>query len=269
MLTKSFKGSGRIVMIVTLMFIVSSCAGVQKKIDPQLPITPAKKQLSEMNPDIKYAIADAYDPWEKFNRSMYNFNYRFDKYVYLPIVSGYEFVMPDFAEDGVTNFYKNIGELKNLINSILQFKGSGTGITLGRIVVNTTLGIGGLFDPATKMGMLRQNEDLGQTLGYYGVGPGPYMVLPIFGPSTLRDTVGLIGDTAARTAIYEWIDPLENADKKDEIELAIQAIDKLHIESFRYYETGSPFEYELLRFLYLTKRKMDIGNNDDSQASDQ
>jgi phospholipid-binding lipoprotein MlaA len=137
--------------------------------------------------------------------------------------------------------------------------------------VNTTIGIGGLFDPATKMNIPRQNEDFGQTLGYYGMGAGPYLVLPIFGPSSLRDTVGLIGDSAARSAMIGWIDPLENAQDEDLIYAGIyglEAIDTRHSQSFRYYEGGSPFEYEFIRFLYLQKRKLDIGNNKDGQADE-
>jgi phospholipid-binding lipoprotein MlaA len=269
MLKTLLNGSGKIVIVVALFFIFTGCAGTQKKINPQLPVTQAKHQLSDLNPDIKYPIADAYDPWEGFNRSIYKFNYHFDKYVYLPIVSGYEFIMPNFLEDRVSDFFRNIGDFKNLVNSILQLKGTATGTTLGRLVVNTTAGLGGFFDVATPMGLVRRNEDLGQTLGFYGAGPGPYLVLPILGPSSLRDTVGLVGDAAARTAVYKWIDPLENVQDKEWIEagiFALEAIDKRHLESFRYYETGSPFEYELIRFLYLTKRKLDIGNNGEKQA---
>lgn len=268
MLNKLYNGTGKIVILAALLFIFTSCASAPKKIDPQQPITPAKHQFSEMNQDIEYPLADAYDPWEGFNRSMYKFNYGFDKYIFLPIVRGYEFIMPDLLEDGVTNFFKNIGEFKNFMNAALQFKGKSSATTLGRFVVNTTIGIGGLFDPATKMGMPRQNEDLGQTLGYYGIGAGPYLVLPVFGPSSLRDTVGLIGDSLARSAVIDWWDPLENTKNEDWIYLGIytlEAIDARHNRSFRYYETGSPFEYELIRFLYLSKRKADSEKQDEEK----
>lgn len=271
MLKKLYKNLGKTVLIVALAFLFTSCASAPKKINPELPITPAEKTLSDKNPDVKYPIAAAYDPWEGFNRNMYNFNHHFDKYIYLPIVSGYEFIMPDFLEDGVSNFFKNIGEFKNLTNSILQFKAGSSAKTLGRFVVNTTIGLAGLFDPATKLGIPRQNEDLGQTLGYYGMGAGPYLVLPIFGPSSLRDTVGLIGDSAARAALVDWIDPLENASDEDLIYAgiyALEALDARHVQSFRYYEAGSPFEYELIRFLYLSKRKLDIGNIEKPQAAE-
>lgn len=261
---------GKILFVSVVLIMLTGCAATQKKIDPAEPILPAQKQFKDMKSNVKYPIADAYDPWEPFNRTMYVFNYNFDKYVYLPIVSAYEFIMPDFLENRVSDFFRNIGELKNLTNGILQLKADTAGITIGRIVMNTTIGLGGLFDVATPMGILRQNEDLGQTFGFYGMGPGPYLVLPILGPSSLRDTVGLIGDAATRTAVYESIDPLEHASEKEWIEAGIytlEAIDKRHLESFRYYETGSPFEYELIRFLYLTKRKWDIG--DSSEQADE
>jgi phospholipid-binding lipoprotein MlaA len=265
MLNKTCQRLFSIFMIVALTFLFTSCATAPKKKNPALPIIPAQQQLDVNAKNIKYPIADAYDPWEGFNRSMYKFNYNFDKYFYLPIVSGYEFITPDFLEDRVSSFFNNIGEFRNFTNSALQFKGRSSGVTLGRFVVNSTLGLAGFFDVATKMGLPRQNEDLGQTLGFYGLGAGPYLVLPVLGPSSLRDTFGLIGDAAARTAMYDWIDPFENVQDKDAIEAAafiLEAIDKRHLESFRYYETGSPFEYELIRFFYLTKRQFDIGNDE-------
>ncbi len=188
--------------------------------------------------------------------------------MYLPIVSGYEFIMPDFLEDCVTNFFKNIGEFKNFTNAVLQLEGESSIKTLGRFAVNTTIGIGGLFDPATKLGIPRQKKDFGQTLGVYGVGPGPYLVLPVFGPSSLRDTVGLVADAAARSAVYNAIDPMENVQDENWILAgiyALEAIDARHRQSFRYYEAGSPFEYELIRFLYLSKRKLDVGNIEEDE----
>jgi phospholipid-binding lipoprotein MlaA len=269
MLKKLFNGSGKLVIILAVAVIFTSCASAPKKIDPQLPITPATNRLNELNPDIKYTILDAYDPWEGFNRTMYKFNYGFDKYVFLPVVSGYEFIMPDFLEDRVTSFFKNIGEFKNFTNSTLQLKGKSSAKTVTRFFLNTTIGFFGFFDVATHMGLPRQDEDLGQTLGFYGIGAGPYLVLPILGPSTLRDTAGLLGDAVARAAVIDWWDPLENAQDEDKIYAGIytlEAIDQRHNQSFRYYESGSPFEYELIRFLYLTKRSFQIGSKTEKPA---
>ena len=129
----------------------------------------------------------------------------FDQQAFLPLVGVYEFFLPDVAQAGVSNFFKNLREITNFMNSVLQFKGTKAATTLGRVVVNTTIGVGGLIDVASGLeGMERVNEDFGQTLGHWGVGEGPYLVLPILGPSNLRDTTGLIADGMTMAAI----DPL-------------------------------------------------------------
>ena len=115
--------------------------------------------------DAKPNVAQISDPIEGFNRAMYVFNTRFDRYLFLPTVRGYEWIMPNFAEKGVTNFFGNIGEAKTLLNSTLQLKPRVAGITLSRFIVNSTLGIGGLLDPATPLGLPQHKEDFGQTLG--------------------------------------------------------------------------------------------------------
>ncbi len=206
---------------------------------------------------------EIYDPWEGLNRNIYNFNSYFDKYIFLPVVSGYTYIMPDFVEDRVTNFFLNLGEITNFINTALQLKGKETVTTAGRFALNSTVGILGLFDPATSMKMYRADEDFGQTLGHYGLGSGPYVVLPIFGPSSVRDTTGLVVDSVTYTLITdEIIDELDLSDDDEDILkyslTAMKAIDKRHRTKFRYHGTGSPFEYELIRLLYNTKRELDI-----------
>lgn len=196
------------------------------------------------------------DPIEGFNRHVYRFNYSFDKYIFLPIVTGYQFIMPDFAENRVSSFLDNVLEVTNLTNSILQLKLKASSITIARVLTNSTIGLLGLFDPATGMGLPRQNEDLGQTLGFYGVGNGPYLVLPILGPSNLRDTLGIVGDSF----VFRAID-LFNFEENKEWGYAfnsIYAIDKRKRTPFRYYSSGTPFEYEWVRFLYSQKRSLQI-----------
>ncbi len=244
------KKTTSIIYLLTLCLIlalVSGCASKQgSRHDEGLKIIQAKKPVSEfVNKDIIYAV-DAYDPWECFNRDMYMFNYYFDKYVFLPIVSAYEFILPDYVEDRISGIFNNLGELSNLTNNILQLKGKSTAITAGRIVVNSTVGLAGMYDPASKWGMPEHDEDFGQTLGHYGVGAGPYLVLPVMGPSTLRDTSGLVVDTAARTAMWNWAwdDVFDNVSGSNEskIRLAVdatEAIDARHNISFRYYQSGS------------------------------
>lgn len=247
------------VFVLCLLVAFLSGCGAKVQQDEGLAIIPAQKPVSEyVRDDIEYKI-DAYDPWEGFNRNIYIFNYYFDKYVFLPVVSAYEFILPDYVEDRISGIFKNLGELSNFTNNLLQLKAKETAITTGRFLVNSTVGLAGMYDPATKWGMLRQNEDFGQTLGHYGVGAGPYLVLPVFGPSTLRDTTGLVVDSGVRMAVYDWaLDDVDNKSKVKDALTVIGAIDARHRQSFRYYQSGSPFEYDLIRLLYLEKRMMDI-----------
>jgi phospholipid-binding lipoprotein MlaA len=135
------------------------------------------------------------DPWEFLNLMVYRFNEKLDIVVLRPTADLYVDILPSVARRGVSNFFSNINDVTVLLNNVLQFKLSNAASDTGRLVLNTTLGIGGLVDVATPAGLLKNDEDFGQTLGRWGVGPGPYMVLPLFGPSTLRDTFGLAADT--------------------------------------------------------------------------
>jgi phospholipid-binding lipoprotein MlaA len=205
-------------------------------------------------------FAEVADPWEGFNRSMYSFNFYFDKYVFLPAVNSYEFVTPVFVQERISSFYNNIGEIRNLSNSLFQLKGEESLKTLGRFLTNSTIGLGGLFDPATSFGLDRQDQDFGKTLGYWGAGSGPYLVLPVFGPSSARDTGGLVVDSAIRWGIYTAADPFAGTGHSREISAGIttlEAIDMRHQQSFRYFESGYPFEYYMVRFIYHEKREIE------------
>lgn len=141
------------------------------------------------------AQATAYDPWEGINLKVHRFNEVLDSAVLRPTANAYVRVVPSVARRGVSNFFSNINDVTVLLNNVLQFKLTAAASDTGRIVLNTTLGLGGLVDVATPAGLEKNNEDFGQTLGKWGVAPGPYVVLPLFGPSTLRDTFGLTADT--------------------------------------------------------------------------
>jgi len=222
------------------------------------PTEPAQRSVeSVVRPGVRFLI-DVYDPIEGFNRGVYKFNAKFDEYVFLPVVSGYEAVMPDFFEDRISNFFSNISDIGNFLNALLQLKGEASLNTLSRLLVNLTFGLGGFFDHATPLGLPQQKEDFGQTLGHYGVGTGPYLVLPIFGPSNLRDASGLVVDSVAR--FYYVYVPL-NLDGHLERSTAytlVNSIDTRHQIKFRYYQSGSPFEYDLVRFLYKKHRELEI-----------
>ncbi len=131
------------------------------------------------------------DPWEGFNRKVYAFNDTLDRYALKPIAQGYDYVTPSPVQTGVGNFFSNLGELGTAFNSVLQWKWSNASIATGRFVINSTLGMAGLVDVATDMGITGREEDFGQTLAVWGVGEGPYLMLPLLGPSTVRDTAGL------------------------------------------------------------------------------
>jgi phospholipid-binding lipoprotein MlaA len=133
--------------------------------------------------------ADARDPWEPMNRSVYQFNDAIDTVALKPAAQLYVKVLPSMVRTGVSNFMGNLGDVWSMANSALQLKGQATVETFLRINVNTFMGLGGILDVATEMGLEKRREDFGQTLGYWGVQPGPYVVLPLFGPSTLRDAL--------------------------------------------------------------------------------
>ncbi len=143
------------------------------------------------------------DPWEPFNQEMFWFNLRLDEYVLRPVATGYSKVLPDPARQSLGRFFKNLGVVERLANNLLQGKLPGAGQEIGRFAINTTLGGVGLFDVADQwFGLKESSEDFGQTLAVYGVSSGPYLVLPFYGPSTVRDTVGLAVDSAMNPMNY-------------------------------------------------------------------
>jgi phospholipid-binding lipoprotein MlaA len=242
----------RLVILLTVLLLTACSATPFPPAGGPPPLHPAER---EIKPGVRYPI-DIYDPFEGLNRRLYNFNYYFDRYVFLPVVNGYESLLPDYVEERISKFFTNLGEVGNLVNNLLQFKFRASGITLGRLLVNSTTGIAGLWDTATAMGLPLQLEDFGQTLGHHGVGHGPYLVLPILGPSNLRDTGGFAVDTGAYSLLGPpvWLD-----DAGANTGLAtVKAIDQRHRQPFRYHASGSPFEYEMVRYFYTKKRELEI-----------
>jgi phospholipid-binding lipoprotein MlaA len=143
------------------------------------------------------------DPWEPFNQAMFTFNLKLDEYVLRPVATAYDSVMPDTAQRGVQRFFKNLGIAERLANNLFQGKVEGAGREVGRFLVNTTLGCVGFLDVAdSAFGWKESPEDFGQTLAVYGAANGPYLVLPFFGPSTVRDTAGLVVDSALNPMNY-------------------------------------------------------------------
>jgi phospholipid-binding lipoprotein MlaA len=209
----------------------------------------AREALPPMTP------ADApsmytYDPWERINRFTYRFNARFDEAVFLPVSNAYRRV-PAPIRSGVHNFFGNLSEVDRVINYGLQWRLKSGVRSLGRFVINSTLGIGGLFDVAARLNLPGAPTDLSATLAGWGMHPGPYLVIPLLGPSTLRDGLGFLGDYGISYEVD--IAGLYRGDVSWALG-TVNAVDQRSNVNFRYYSTGSPFEYENIRFLYVRKR---------------
>ena len=198
--------------------------------------------------------ADARDPWEPMNRRIYAFNDVVDMAVVRPVAQVYDKVLPSFARTGVHNFLGNLSDVWSLANSALQLKGQATAETLMRVSVNTVFGLAGVLDVATEMGLEKRKEDFGQTLGYWGVPSGPYVVLPILGPSTLRDGMALPLDFKG--------DPGQNAsDVATRNTLTVLRVTDLRASLLKTVDTvkeASLDPYSFVRDAYLQKRENDI-----------
>jgi phospholipid-binding lipoprotein MlaA len=198
--------------------------------------------------------ADARDPWESMNRSVYQFNEVVDTVAIKPAAQLYVKALPSFVRTGVSNFLGNLGDVWSMANSALQLKGQATLETLMRIHVNTFLGLGGLLDVATEMRLEKRKEDFGQTLGYWGVKPGPYVVLPLLGPSTLRDSLALPldmqGDASQRFSDEATRNALTVTRILDIRSGLLQTVDVV--------KAASLDPYTFVRDGYLQKRRNDI-----------
>lgn len=200
---------------------------------------------------------DDRDPLERINRAIYEFNDGFDKAIAKPVAQGYNKVMPRPVDKGVTNFFGNIEDVVTTINNLLQFKLKRTGSDAVRVLVNTTIGLLGILDVATSMGFEKHDEDFGQTLGYWGVGNGPYLVLPILGPSTLRDTTGILVDNLAFDPIY-MIDHIPTRNTL----ITIEAVDKRSdlLGASKVLEEAALDKYNFHKESYFQKRDYDIND---------
>jgi phospholipid-binding lipoprotein MlaA len=192
---------------------------------------------------------NTYDPWERVNRFTYRFNTRFDENVFLPVADGYG-RLPGVLRAGIHNFFSNLAEVPTVANDALQLQVKNGATSIGRFVINSTLGIGGLFDFATRFHLAKAPATFGSTLSRWGLHPGPFVVLPILGPSTLRESFGLLGDYGISYGVN--VADLYRGDQAYAMTV-VDGIDTRASIRFRYYATGSPFEYETIRFLYMRK----------------
>ena len=152
-----------LLLVAVLALVGCSTAPVQQGDAVIEPSFSADRVLGD---DVDYLADEISDPWEGFNRSMYRFNYRFDKYVFLPVVNGYKFITPDFLEQAIHNFFLNLEDITTFFNSIMQLNGTMTVQTTGRFLINTTVGLLGFIDVASRLDIPKHDEDFGQTLGY-------------------------------------------------------------------------------------------------------
>jgi phospholipid-binding lipoprotein MlaA len=249
-------------LLFALLFVSSVASAQQRLVDEDGFKNPI--QYLHFNPGLdqheferaSFKALDVYDPWEPMNRRIYHFNYRLDEWVLLPTVRGYEWATPRFVRSGVSNFFRNLGDVSSLVNSMLQLKVHRSMNTTARLIFNTTFGVFGLWDPATRMGLPRQPEDFGQTLGYWGVPSGPYVMLPLFGPSNLRDTTGLITDFTAESQI-DFMNVATASGNHPEI-ILLRGVDTRYNTPMRYGQLNSPFEYEKIRYVYTKSRDLQI-----------
>jgi phospholipid-binding lipoprotein MlaA len=218
--------------------------------------------------------AEDYDPWEPMNMKIFEFNRQLDKWVLKPVAKGYDFVVPDRLQVGIHNFFYNVRFPPRFFNNVFQGKLKGAGIEVGRFLVNSTVGLAGFIDVAERMNLTTPEEDTGQTLGFYGVGPGPYLVVPFLPPFTVRDFVGYFADIALNpinwlvlpiieiegvpSAIPHW-----NRDTTTIIQLGTRAGDilnerSLSLEKFQGVEEATVDLYAAVRNGYLQSRRKQI-----------
>jgi phospholipid-binding lipoprotein MlaA len=212
------------------------------------------------NPD-----RDPRDPLEPFNRAVFRFNNDVDKALVRPLARGYKAITPESVDRGITNFFNNIDDFTSFVNNILQFKMSRAGSDLGRMFMNSTVGVLGFFDVATNAGLPSYKEDFGQTLGYWGLAPGAYFMLPIFGPSTMRDNLGFAGDLVT--------DPFFSIEK-DKIYwgfVGLRVVDRRadRLTAGDILEDAAVDPYVFLRDAYLQRRRNLVYDGNPPQEDDQ
>ena len=217
------------------------------------------------------AQLEEYDPWEPLNTKFFEFNRQLDRWVLKPVAKGYNYVVPNMVQVGVTNIFYNSRATPRFLNNVFQGKLKGAGIEAGRFLINTTVGIGGFFDVAKQFNLTTPEEDTGQTLGFYGVPPGPYIMVPILGPYTVRDLVGYGGDIALNPIYWLILPTMHNIESIptvvdiDERALtyaisvgarATEVVNErsLNLEKFQGVEESTVDLYAAVRNAYLQKR---------------
>ncbi|MGJ8514378.1 MlaA family lipoprotein [Carnimonas bestiolae] len=195
------------------------------------------------------------DPWEGFNRGVFAFNDTIDHYALRPVAQGYDTVTPEPVQDGVRNFFGNLGDVRATVNGVLQGNPLIVGTSLSRVLLNTTLGLGGILDPASRLGIDKRQEDFGKTFAAWGFKSGPFLMLPLIGPSTVRDTIGLPGDWYSDAVTY-----IDNSYAR----WGLRAVDLMQVRSDlldqeKLIQNGD--RYTFIRDAWMQRRQFEIDGN--------
>jgi phospholipid-binding lipoprotein MlaA len=203
------------------------------------------------------------DPYEKFNRSVYSFNDAVDRNALKPAATAYKAVLPSFVQTGVNNFFGNLSDIWSSANNVMQGKGERGLSDFTRVLINSTFGLAGVIDIASDAGLVKHNEDFGQTLGYWGVPSGPYVMLPLLGPSTLRDSAGLPVDIAADPWGYGVSSRARN------VGTVVRVVDQraVLLDASNLLEDAALDRYEFIRDGYLQRRKSQVFDGEDSRKA--
>ena len=208
--------------------------------------------------------ANPADPLEPFNRGVYSFNEGLDRAVLKPVATAYQNITPSPVRTGVTNFFENISDVWSMVNNVLQAKPAEAADSLFRVTTNTLWGVGGIFDVATELKIPKHKEDFGQTLGTWGLASGPYVVLPVFGPSSVRDTAGLAVDMQGDLVSQSSQVPVRNSLKAlDLVDTRASLLDAGNL-----LDQAALDKYAFTRDAYLQRRKSLIGGNERTEPEE-
>ena len=251
----------------------------QKPVDALPPEIPSRQAANSGTPaellgptDSRFAeglvaqpgeSSDVLDPWERFNRRMHRFNNAMDRSVARPVAKAYAKVVPEPVRSKVSNFFDNLGQPATAVNALLQGKVKHSAQAMGRFLVNSTIGVAGLFDPASRMKMPEREEDFGQTLATWGWRRSRYLELPFFGPSTVRDAFGIAGNSPLQPVSYV---------EADKVRIGLTALNlvdmRTRLMAFDSLRDEAQDDYLLVRDLWAQRRKFQISEDNDASLPD-
>ena len=254
-----------LIIKVILVYNLKMLMIKSKKIEHSLSILSLLTLICLLFATTNNAYSSEDDPLEPMNRAIFNFNEVIDDSILEPIAKGYQTITPDPVEDSISNFFNNLGEISTIINSALQLNINKTISSSSRLIINSTIGVFGLFDVASSIGIEKHKEDFGQTLGFYGIPSGPYLVLPFFGPSSFRDAPGFYADIAMDKSISPVHTELHHEERQ--LLQATNVIDTRAnlLKASKILDTAAKDKYIFLRESYLQRRAKMITDGKDVQ----